>query len=285
MRSAKALQPTSIFRDLMRLNIRHETFYTYETQLSYSVQRLYLTPQGFAAQKIIDWNIIAPGMDGALSYLDGFGNRVHLVTFQNIIGPVSVAAEGTVDVTDASGVVKGLSCPAPDAIFLRQTDATRPSPEILGMVGRVKSSRDTQLDLMHGLMTEIADAVTYKIGVTDANTTAAQAFAAGQGVCQDHAHIFLGAVRHLQIPARYVTGYLALEGGESATASHAWAEALLPDLGWVGFDPANRRCPTDHYVRVAGGIDANGITPIRGSRKGGNAEKMRVEVNVDVAQQ
>ena len=82
-----------------------------------------------------------------------------------------------------------------------------------------------------------------------------------------------------------MTGYLALEGGESATASHAWAEALLPDLGWVGFDPANRRCPTDHYVRVAGGIDANGITPIRGSRKGGSIEKMRVEVNVDVAQQ
>jgi transglutaminase-like putative cysteine protease len=269
----------------MRLHIRHETFYTYETLLNYSVQRLYLTPQNFVAQKIVNWAIDAPGIGGALSYIDGFGNLVHLVTFQNLEGPVSIIAEGVIDVTDAAGVVKGLLCLAPDAIFLRQTEATRPSPAIFDMMSRLNAEKSDKLDLLHRLMEEIADVVSYTIGVTDANTTAAEAFAAGQGVCQDHAHIFLGAVRHLGIPARYVTGYLALEGGESATASHAWAEALLPDLGWVGFDPANRRCPTDHYVRVAGGIDANGITPIRGSRKGGSAEKMRVEVNVEIAQQ
>jgi len=269
----------------MRIHIRHETFYAYETPLSYSVQRLYLTPQNFAAQKIVEWKITAPGIEGALTYLDGFGNRIHLVTIQNIDGPMSIVAEGLVDVEDASGVVKGLTCPAPDAIFLRQTAATRPSPAILAMLEKIDVKGRGKLDLLHGLMTEIQNAVAYRIGVTDADTTAAEAFAAGQGVCQDHAHIFSGAVRHLGIPSRYVTGYLALEGGESATASHAWAEALLPDLGWVGFDPANGKCPTDHYVRVAGGIDAHGITPIRGSRKGGSAEEMRVEVNVEIAQQ
>jgi transglutaminase-like putative cysteine protease len=269
----------------MRLHIRHETFYTYETLLNYSVQRLYLTPQSFAAQKTVAWKIDAPGMDGALSYFDGFGNRVHLITFQNMESPVSVVAEGIVDVTDALGIVSGLACPAPDAIFLRQTDATRPSSAMLEMITKLSETNSGKLDLLHRFMAEIAEAVAYTIGATDENTTAAEAFAAGKGVCQDHAHIFLGGVRHLGIPARYVTGYLALEGGESATASHAWAEALLPDLGWVGFDPANRRCPTDHYVRVAGGIDANGITPIRGSRKGGDTEKMRVEVNVEIAQQ
>ncbi len=74
----------------MRIHIRHETFYAYETPLSYSVQRLYLTPQNFAAQKIVDWKITAPGIEGALTYLDGFGNRIHLVTIQNIDGPMSV---------------------------------------------------------------------------------------------------------------------------------------------------------------------------------------------------
>ncbi len=269
----------------MRLHIRHETFYAYETPLSYSVQRLYLTPQSFDAQKVVEWKITAPGIEGALTYLDGFGNRVHLNTYQNIDHPVSVIAEGLVDVTDASGVVKNLPCPAPDAIFLRQTKATRPSPAILEMLETINTKGRDKLDFLHALMTEIRTAVIYTIGVTDADTTAAEAFAAGQGVCQDHAHIFSGAVRHLGIPARYVTGYLALEGGESATASHAWAEAMLPNLGWVGFDPANGKCPTDHYVRVAGGIDAHGITPIRGSRKGGSAEEMRVEVNVEIAQQ
>ena len=112
----------------MRLHIRHETFYAYETPLSYSVQRLYLTPQSFDAQKVVEWKITAPGIEGALTYLDGFGNRVHLITFQNIDHPVSVIAEGLVDVTDASGVVKNLPCPAPDAIFLRQTSGNPAEP-------------------------------------------------------------------------------------------------------------------------------------------------------------
>ncbi len=269
----------------MRLHIRHETFYDYETPLHYSVQRLYLTPLNFDAQKVVEWKISAPGIEGALSYLDGFGNRVHLNTYQNVEGPISLIAEGIVDVTDVSGVVKNLPCPAPDAIFLRQTASTRPSEAMAAMAQGVYATGGTKLNLMHLLMAEIQKTVAYVIGVTDADTTAAEAFAAGHGVCQDHAHVFIGVARSWGIPARYVTGYLALEGGESATASHAWAEALMPDLGWVGFDPANGKCPTDHYVRVAGGIDAHGITPIRGSRKGGSTEKMRVEVNVEIAQQ
>ena len=270
----------------MRIHIRHETLYTYEAPLSYSVQRLYLTPQNFATQKTVNWRIDAPGMNGALSYLDGFGNLIHLITFQNTTGPVSVVAEGVVDVIDATGIVRGLLCPAPEAIFLRQTEATRPSPAMLEWIDRTNAASDNnKLSLLHQFMAEIADAVAYEVGTTDAGTTAAEAYAAGRGVCQDHAHIFLAATRHLGIPARYVTGYLALEGGESASASHAWAEALLPHLGWVGFDPTNRRYPTDHYLGVAGGIDAKGITPIKGSRRGGAAEKMTVEVNVEIAQQ
>jgi transglutaminase-like putative cysteine protease len=134
-------------------------------------------------------------------------------------------------------------------------------------------------------MGEIHDKVAYEVGTTDAHTTAAEAFVDGRGVCQDHAHILIGAARSLGIPARYVTGYLVTGEGASSTAAHAWAEALVPDLGWIGFDPANCKCPTEHYVRVAGGIDAAGVTPIRGSRRGGNAERMRVEVRVEIAQQ
>lgn len=269
----------------MRLHIRHETFYSYEETVAYSVQRLYLTPQSHSSQSILEWRISAPGIDNALTYKDGFGNQVHLVTFQNTQGPISIVAEGLADVTDSAGVIKNLRCPAPDAVFLRQTQATRPSEAISAMAARIDSTGRSRLDKLHALMNEIQGAVTYQIGATGADTTAAQAFAAGQGVCQDHAHIFVGAARQWGIPARYVTGYLALQDFETATASHAWAEALVPDLGWVGFDPANGTCPTERYVRVAGGIDANGITPIRGSRKGGSAEHMRVEVNVGIAQQ
>jgi transglutaminase-like putative cysteine protease len=134
-------------------------------------------------------------------------------------------------------------------------------------------------------MADIHARVAYELGATTAHTTAAEAFADGRGVCQDHAHILIAAARSAGIPARYVTGYLVTGQGASSTAAHAWAEALVPDLGWVGFDAANAKCPTDNYVRVAAGIDAAGVAPIRGSRRGGNIERMRVEVRVEIAQQ
>jgi transglutaminase-like putative cysteine protease len=127
--------------------------------------------------------------------------------------------------------------------------------------------------------------VAYELGATHAHTTAAQAFEDGRGVCQDHAHIFIGMARHLGIPSRYVTGYLVTGDGQDATASHAWAEALVPGLGWVGFDAANGVCPTDHYVRVAGGIDAASVAPVRGTRRGGSTEAMTVSVSVQTAEQ
>ncbi len=268
----------------MRLTIRHTTRYDYDTALTYSVQRLYLTPLDHATQKVLRWEISAPGIEHALSYLDGFGNRVHLVTINAHEGPVVIGAEGLVESMDASGLVQGLNCPAPDVVFLRQTRLTRPNPPILALAARVFGGADVLAGL-HRLMNEIYRHVAYEIGTTDALTTAEEAFAAGRGVCQDHAHILIGAARSAGIPSRYVTGYLVTGTGASATASHAWAEALVPDLGWVGFDAANGTCPTDHYVRVAAGIDASGVNPIRGSRKGGAAERLRVEVRVEIAQQ
>jgi transglutaminase-like putative cysteine protease len=92
--------------------------------------------------------------------------------------------------------------------------------------------------------------------------------------------------RHLGIPARYVTGYLVTGVGASSSAAHAWAEFLVPDLGWVGFDAANGQCPTEHYVRVASGLDAASVAPVRGTRRGGSGpEHMRVEVRVEISQQ
>lgn len=268
----------------MRLAVRHETHYAYDTPLTYSAQRLHLWPVDFASQRSLSWSITAPGFDHALGYTDGFGNRVHMLTYGNIEGPVSIVAEGIVEVTDTAGVVRGLSCAAPDAVFLRQTRPTTANAALRSLGERQLSGRPV-LDGLHGLMAEIHAKVAYELGATHAHTTAAEAFADGRGVCQDHAHIFIAACRASGVPARYVTGYLVTGQGASSTAAHAWAEALVPELGWVGFDPANAKCPTDNYVRVAAGLDAAGVAPIRGSRRGGEAERMRVEVRVEIAQQ
>jgi transglutaminase-like putative cysteine protease len=269
----------------MRLEVHHETEYHYAGPLAYSAQRLYLTPLSFSSQRVDSWRISAPGIDTALTYQDGFGNTVLLATAADVNGPVKVVASGVVETMDTAGIVQGLPPAAADIVFLRQTSATTPSEEIIS-VARAAASEVSILDRMHHLMTSIHQQVEFVTGATDSYTTAAQAFASGKGVCQDQSHILLSAARHLDIPSRYVTGYLVTGVGATSAAAHAWVEALVPGLGWVGFDAANCQCPTPEYVRVAAGIDAKSVAPIRGSRRGGGgAEEMRVEVRVEIAQQ
>jgi transglutaminase-like putative cysteine protease len=120
--------------------------------------------------------------------------------------------------------------------------------------------------------------------VTSSASSAADAFAARHGVCQDFAHVYAAAARSLGIPARFVSGYLFKGPGEvSQEAGHAWAEAHVEGLGWLGFDPANGMCITDHHVRVAVGPDYLGAAPVRGIRTGGDGESLAVKVTVEPA--
>jgi transglutaminase-like putative cysteine protease len=269
----------------MRLSIRHETRYAYESGPAFTVQRLHLTPVDFDAQRTISWRIDAPGIERAVAYRDGFGNDVHLVTFSMPGSEVLIIAEGIVETIDAKGIVKGLPQTAPDFVYLRQTASTMPNASMRGMGEKIRTSTDNRIDQLHAIMSAVHDRVAYELGATHAHTTAVQAYEEGRGVCQDHAHIFLGIARHIGIPSRYVSGYLITDENQVASASHAWAEALVPGLGWIGFDAANCVCPTDHYVRVAGGIDAASIAPVKGTRRGGTGESMAVEVRVQVAEQ
>ncbi len=227
----------------MRLLVRHETIFDYDEQPAYAVQRLYLTPPSFASQRILNWKITAPGIDKAVSHIDGFGNRVHLVTYGGVKGPVAIIAEGEAECTDAAGVIRGLPSPAPDAVFLRQTRATTPSDEIAAMA--TASLRPAALDTLHAIMAATHARVSYEIGTTDAHTTAAEAFADGHGVCQDHAHILAGAARHIGIPARYVTGYLVTADGASPPppmpGPRPWCRNWA---GWASMPPTTAARPT-----------------------------------------
>ncbi len=106
---------------------------------------------------------------------------------------------------------------------------------------------------------------------------------AGRGVCQDHTHIFLSCAREMGVPARYVSGYLMLDDVIAQQAMHAWAEAFVDGLGWVGFDVSNAISPDMRYVRVATGLDYSDAAPVSGTRTGGQGEML--EVRIDVAQQ
>jgi transglutaminase-like putative cysteine protease len=266
----------------MRIAIGHVSRYTYAEPVHYSIQTLRLTPPSFHGQRVVEWLITAPGFDKAPAYCDGFGNACHLVSYSGVHDESVVLAKGVVETTDRAGLVQGLQEATPIAVYKRVTDKTRASEGIIDLARRACPVPD--IGGFHRLMNAVREAVDYQIGMTHEATSAADAFADGRGVCQDHAHVFIAAARCLGVPARYVSGYFISGTEEPAEANHAWAEVWISDLGWVGFDPANRLCPTDHYVRLATGLDASSAAPISGMRRGGGKNEV-LDVVVEVQQQ
>ena len=268
----------------MRVEILHASTYRYEGPIAHAVQALRLTPPPCAGQTVVSWRVEAPGIDTATSYIDAYGNHVDLAASRLATNTLRVVAAGVIETTDTGGVVGVTQESVSAGVFLRQTPATAASGAMAELAASV--AQGTELSSMHGLMEAVHRRVGYDITATHSTTTAAQAFAAGRGVCQDHAHILIGAARAIGIPARYVTGYLVLDEPEDGAvrgpeaAHHAWAEALIPDLGWVGFDAANCLCPTERYVRLTSGLDAASAAPIRGVRRGLGLESLVVEVSV-----
>ncbi len=265
----------------MRLSIEHRTLYRYQGPVAYSAQVLRLTPAPFACQKTVDWKVECAPAVGLRQGRDGFGNITHFLVVNRPHEAIEIVAAGIVETSDAAGVVSGLAEPVPPAVYLRHTPLTEPAPAIAALAAGPPGA--DRIAWLHELMSAIRDKVAYVPGVTHAATTAAQALAAGNGVCQDHAHIFITAARLAGIPARYVTGYLLVDEAGESVAHHAWAEALVPGLGWLAFDPANGVCPTDHYVRLAAALDARYAAPIRGTHFGGVGEELAVEVKVQQA--
>ncbi|HEX4891668.1 MAG TPA: transglutaminase family protein [Hyphomicrobiaceae bacterium] len=263
----------------MRISVEHVTRYRYGDEASYAVQSLRLTPGSYDGHKVLDWAVESRPAGQMLASRDGFGNAVHLLTIDTPHREIEIVARGHVDVEDRHGIVRGGLEPVPLRVFLRRTELTTATPEVEAVAKAVPAAE--AITWLHGLMDEIRRRVDYRTGITTSETTAAEALAHGVGVCQDHAHIFVAAARACGFPARYVTGYLLTTGEHTEAAHHAWAEAHVDALGWVGFDVANAICPTDRYVRIASGLDARYAAPVRGTRRGTASETLEVEVKVE----
>lgn len=265
----------------MRIQIRHVTTYHYGDLATQGVLALRLTPPDGGAQRVLDWKVEVSGEAPACAYIDAFGNLVHLGAAHGGHSALEIVASGTVETRDCGGVAGATGEAVMREIFLRATPSTTADAAILALANAARAQ--TRLETMHALMGAVHAAIAYTPDSTDSRTTAAEALAAGQGVCQDHAHVMLAAARSLGIPARYVTGYLLLEDAAPAAAHHAWVEADIETLGWVGFDAANDLCPTERYVRLASGLDAQAAAPIRGVRRGGAGTNLLVDVVVSEA--
>ncbi len=192
---------------------------------------------------------------------------------------------GEVETHDTGGVVFGAVERFPPRVFLRDTALTEPDAALRAYASRFAGAADQTLARLHDLLAAIHDEMTFDVAATVAATSAAEAFAQKRGVCQDLAHVFIVCARLMGIPARYVSGHLARDDGGDQEAAHAWAEAYVDNLGWVGFDAANCVSPTQAYVRVAIGLDYLGAAPVRGSRYGGGAEHLDVRLRVTSSEQ
>jgi transglutaminase-like putative cysteine protease len=270
----------------MRVLITHDTVYRYEQPVRGLIQVLRLTPRDHDGQHVLHWRI-EPDADGRLkSGEDSLGNRLQTFMAEGPVDAVTIRVTGEVETAETHGVVRGSVERLPDPFYLRESILATADQAIREFTMDVMGdTRRDHLDRLHSLVSNLHREVVFDTEPTHAATTAAEAFALRRGVCQDLTHIFIAAARYCGIPARYVSGYFhRADGVTDQEAGHAWAEAKVPDLGWVGFDPANGISTGEAHVRVAVGLDYLGAAPIRGSRYGGGAETLDVRLKVEMAQ-
>ena len=268
----------------MRLRISHTTTYRYEPPATGVIQILRLTPGSHDGQYVAEWQIDVSSDSRLDMHEDAFGNVTHVMT-HGTIEDLTITVGGLIETHDTGGVLRGTDERFPPSLFLRQTSLTSVNPAMENFARELRAESETDaLGFLHTLMTQVSEHMTFDEDPTNSGTSAIEAFGGKRGVCQDYAHIFIACARSGGVPARFVSGhFLRSDGTVNQAAGHAWAEAYVPDLGWVGFDPANCICITEAHARVAIGLDYLGAAPIRGTRYGGGAETLTVSVKVDQA--
>ncbi|WP_369027077.1 transglutaminase domain-containing protein [Qipengyuania sp. RANM35] len=268
----------------MRLSIRHTTRYRFHAPVVHALQRLRLTPKETQGQRIIEWDMEYLNAHPELTFEDQHHNTVTLIGVESGAQEVTVTCRGVVETSDQAGVIGRHAGHLPLWSFQSQTARTKPGGGMRKLMKQLTDGGTDRLDMLHRLSSRILEQVEYKTGTTHSRTTAEEAFAQGSGVCQDHAHIFIGIARALDVPARYVSGYLMMNDRIEQEAGHAWAEAYVGGLGWVGFDISNGISPDARYVRVATGRDYRDAAPVTGISFGGASAVLEVDVAVEQQQ-
>lgn len=258
----------------MILTIEHHTRYQYQGEVRRSTQYLRLTPPSTPHQRVLNWELQLP--ETATCTVDGYGNILHVLTLAQPHEEIEILARGKVEIlNDEAAEAETLS----PLIFLRHTPLTRADQAIRDFA-LTFTSQPTTARQLEAMMRALLLRMPYSPGATSSQHTAAEAFALGKGVCQDHTHVYLACCRTLGLPARYVSGYLYTQDSQHV-ATHAWAEVWY-DNGWHTVDVTNQ-CTTPHqHLRLAVGMDYLDACPVRGVRTGGGDEAMQAHAAVSL---
>ncbi len=277
---------------MKRLRIEHQTSFAYHGEVSTSYNEARMLPGSTENQFVLSASLDIEPSTSVNQYVDYFGTRV---TSFDVLAPhasLTLTARSLVEVRPRPVEPEEMSWDqlAEEAgrlvevvEQLGQTPRTTPHPEVAEIARSIAADHDQPSAAAHAIAMAIGDAVEYTHGVTSVHSTAAEAWDARKGVCQDIAHIALGALRSVGIPARYVSGYLhpqsdaevgvAIEG-----ESHAWVEWFVGS--WQGFDPTNNIEIEDRHVLVGRGRDYNDVPPVRGVYAGAFTSEMAVRVTI-----
>lgn len=287
---------------MRRYRVQHTTRYEYEAPVLHATHALHLEPRGLPHQRVLESRItIAPDQAELQSGRDYFGNVTHLVEI--------LAEHEVLEVTSQSRVeVASPQLELTPATQIAWESVREQLEQDRGLLAAREFCFDSPLVRSHQLLAEYAaptftprrpfvDAVAelserifrefkYEPQVTDVSTPLAQVLRERRGVCQDFAQLAVGCLRSLGLAARYVSGYLETDAPPGrpklvgADASHAWASAFLPALGWLDFDPTNAVFPGERHVTVAWGRDFSDVSPLRGIVLGGGQHSLAVAVDV-----
>ncbi|GFE66344.1 transglutaminase family protein [Litoreibacter roseus] len=265
----------------MLLTIQHRTTYAYERPVTYGLQQLRLIPKTRDEQEVLSWDTRLEGATREAEFQDHHMNHVMLISIDEPVDKITITSSGQVDTKDAYGIIGKHGGFAPLWYFEGSTDLTRAGNLTRKLTKGLTGDISDPIDRLHALSGRILDEVKYEVGETHVATSAEDALSVGRGVCQDHAHIFLAAARTMGFPSRYVSGYLKTEDGAVHDAAHAWAEAHVKGVGWIGFDISNGISPDERYVRVATGRDYMDAAPISGLSFGDHGkETLSVDIQV-----
>jgi len=282
----------------MRYTVRHVTRFAYESAITESVMEVRMQPRSDAMQRCVHFSLTSTPASRVMMYQDPDGNTVHHFNIPGRLSRLAITAEALVDCDAPPALPDSLAANAWTELdaavgsgeawdFLAPSTFARPTTLLAEFVQDAGLARERDpLVTLQTLMREMYARFEYSPRSTRVDSPIDDALKARRGVCQDFAHIFITVARHLGVPTRYVSGYLFHDpnrtdrSGDGAT--HAWVESLLPELGWVGFDPTNDIVADDRHIKVAIGRDYADVPPTRGVYKGESSVKSELAVSVRV---
>jgi transglutaminase-like putative cysteine protease len=280
----------------MFYSIRHLTKFRYAAAVSESVMETRMHPRTDATQRSLNFHLSVSPRCRLFSYRDYLGNHIHHFDIPVPHAQLVIVAESLVEVQPPPEIPARM---APESWaqldelvhqedcweMLLPSEFVAPTPLLADLERQLDvARREDPLSLLRHINSDLARHIEYVPKSTRVNSPIDEALRHRKGVCQDFAHIMIAMARGIGIPCRYVSGYIHARkhdpNAAAANATHAWVEALLPHLGWVGFDPTNQSLAGDRHIRTAIGRDYFDVPPTKGIFRGQTASELIVAVRV-----